>query len=90
MEAPEPPPVEGGIPITMPHQDLTITKATVMRWLVEKGDRVKSGQAVVEVETDKALTEIEAPADGVLAQIVAPAGTVVNLGAPLGILKPPA
>ena len=90
MEAPEPPPVEGGIPITMPHQDLTITKATVMRWLVEKGDRVKSGQAVVEVETDKALTEIEAPADGVLAQIVAPEGTVVNLGAPLGILKPPA
>ena len=74
MEAPEPPPVEGGIPITMPHQDLTITKATVLRWLVEKGDRVKSGQAVVEVETDKALTEIEAPADGLLAQIVAPRG----------------
>ena len=49
--------VEGGIPITMPHQDLTITKATVMRWLVEKGDAVTSGQAVVEVETDKALTE---------------------------------
>ena len=90
VEAPEPPPVEGGIPITMPHQDLTITKATVMRWLVERGDLVKSGQAVVEVETDKALTEIEAPADGLLAQIVAPAGTVVNLGAPLGILKPPA
>ena len=89
-EAPEPPPVEGGIPITMPHQDLTITQATVMRWLVEKGDAVKSGQAVVEVETDKALTEVEAPADGVLAQVVAPEGTVVNLGAPLGILRPQA
>jgi 2-oxoisovalerate dehydrogenase E1 component len=78
--------MEGGIPITMPHQDLTITKATVMRWLVEKGDAVKSGQAVVEVETDKALTEVEAPADGVLAQVTAPEGTVVNLGDPLGIL----
>ena len=87
-EAPEPPPVEGGIPIIMPHQDLTITKATVMRWLVERGDAVTSGQAVVEVETDKALTEIESPADGVLAQILAPEGTEVNLGAPLGILKP--
>ena len=89
-EAPQPPPVEGGIPVIMPHQDLTITKATVMRWLVEMGDGVKSGQAVVEVETDKALTEIESPADGVLAQIVAPEGTVVKLGEPLGILKPPA
>jgi len=89
-EAPQPPPVEGGIPVIMPHQDLTITKATVMRWLVEKGEAVKSGQAVVEVETDKALTEIESPADGVLAQIVAPEGTEVNLGEPLGILKPPA
>ena len=89
-EAPQPPPVEGGIPIIMPHQDLTITKATVMRWLVETGDGVTSGQAVVEVETDKALTEIESPAGGVLAQIVAPEGTVVSLGAPLGILKPQA
>ena len=90
LEAPQPPPVEGGVPITMPHQDLTITKATVMRWLVEKGDEVTSGQAVVEVETDKALTEIESPADGVLAQVIAPEGTVVNLGDPLGILKPQA
>ena len=87
---PQPPPLEAGIPVIMPHQDLTITKATVMRWLVETGDAVKSGQAVVEVETDKALTEIESPADGVLAQIVAPEGTVVKLGEPLGILKPPA
>ncbi len=90
LEAPQPPPVEGGIPITMPHQDLTITKATVMRWLVEVGDAVKNGQAVVEVETDKALTEIEAPADGILAHVVAPEGTVVNLGEPIGILKPQA
>ena len=89
-EAPQPPPVEGGIPIIMPHQDLTITKATVMRWLVEMGDAVKSGQAVVEVETDKALTEIESPADGVLAQIVAPEGREVNLGEPIGFLKPQA
>lgn len=61
-----------------------------MRWLVETGEAVKSGQAVVEVETDKALTEIESPADGILAQIVAPVGADVNLGEPLGILKPQA
>ena len=61
-----------------------------MRWLAEMGDEVTSGQAVVEVETDKALTEIESPADGVLAQVIAPEGTVVNLGDPLGILKPQA
>ena len=60
-----------------------------MRWLVEKGDRVKSGQAVVEVETDKALTEIELRPTAFWRRSSPPAGTVVNLGAPLGILKPP-
>ena len=88
VELPAARPVVDGVAITMPHQDLTITQATVMRWLVELGDGVRSGQAVVEVETDKALSEIEAPADGVLAQVIAPQGAVVNLGEPLGVIKP--
>lgn len=77
-----------GVPILMPHQDLTITKATVVNWLFKIGDLVKTGEAVLEVETDKALSEVEAPVDGVLVQIVAPQGTVVALGEHLGIINP--
>ena len=77
-----------GVPILMPHQDLTITKATVVNWLFKIGDLVKNGEAVLEVETDKALSEVEAPVDGVLVQIVAPQGTVVALGERLGIINP--
>lgn len=77
-----------GVPIVMPHQDLTVTKATVVRWLVAVGDRVKQNQPVVEVETDKAVSEIEAPVDGVLVQIVAPEDTEVALGELLGEIDP--
>ncbi len=76
-----------GIPIIMPHQDLTITKATVVRWLVQVGDRITQGQGVIEVETDKALSEIEAPAEGVLTQIIAHEQTVVVLGELLGVMQ---
>ena len=76
-----------GIPIKMPVQDLTITEATIIRWNKDIGDPVKAGEAVVEVETDKATIDIEAPADGALAEILAPAETVVALGQQIGTIK---
>jgi len=67
-----------------------LVEAVIVSWHVEVGETVGLDEPLVEVETDKALTEIESPADGILAQIVAPVGTDVNLGEPLGILKPQA
>lgn len=78
---------EGGVCIIMPNQDLTITEAKVVRWLKAVGDAVKTGQAVVEVETEKAVSEIESPADGVLAEITAPEGTVIKLGEKIGFVR---
>ena len=60
-----------GIAIVMPHQDLTITEATVVRWLKPIGSTVACGESVVEVETEKAISEIESPANGVLIQTLA-------------------
>jgi 2-oxoisovalerate dehydrogenase E1 component len=77
-----------GIPIIMPNQDLTITEAKVVRWLKQLGDAVKTGEPVVEVETDKAVSEIESPADGILAEILAPEEAVVPLAESLAIIKP--
>ncbi|MBA2479504.1 MAG: dehydrogenase [Planctomycetes bacterium] len=79
-----------GIPVSMPHGDLTVTEGTVKAWFKKVGDVVKAGDVLVEVETEKSVSEIEAPSAGVLAEILAPAGTVVTLGqqlATLGQLK---
>lgn len=58
--------------------------ATVVSWAAALGDRVKAGDVVVVVETAKAATEIEAGCDGVLAEILAPVGAEVGIGAVLG------
>lgn len=58
--------------------------ATVVSWSAKLGDPVKAGEVVVVVETAKAATEIEAERDGVLAEILAPEGAEVGIGAVLG------
>ncbi len=62
--------------VTLPQLSISMEEGLVSRWLVADGDPVTAGQSVVEVETDKATIEIEAPADGLL-RIVAPQGAVV-------------
>lgn len=57
----------------------TLVEGTVTRWLKQPGEMVRRGEPVVEVETDKVNTELEAPADGVL-EIVAAEGEVVPVG----------
>ena len=56
----------------MPNQDLTITEGKVVGWSKKVGDQVTKGETVAEIETDKAVIAIEAPADGRLVEIVAP------------------
>jgi 2-oxoisovalerate dehydrogenase E1 component len=76
-----------GVPILMPNMDLIITEATVVSWLKKLGEPVRKGEALLEIETDKAVTQVEAPADGVLAEILADAGAVVPLGQQLGTIQ---
>ena len=77
-------PKVAGEPILMPFGDLTVDSGRLVRWTVEAGARVKKGETVAEIETDKAVVEIEAPADGVVTQIVIEAGTVVKMGGMIG------
>jgi len=78
----------GGIPVVMPNMDLTITEATVAKWLKRVGQSVRAGEEIVEMETDKAVVPIESPAGGTLIEILAPEGTTVALGQQLGIIEP--
>jgi 2-oxoisovalerate dehydrogenase E1 component len=76
-----------GVPVIMPNMDLIITEATVVAWLKKVGDTVHKGEALLEIETDKAVTQVESPADGILAEILAGEGTVVPLGQQLGTIQ---
>jgi pyruvate dehydrogenase E2 component (dihydrolipoyllysine-residue acetyltransferase) len=56
-------------------------------WLKQVGDRVERGEAIVEVETDKATIEMEASQSGKLVEIVAEAGQDVPVGDVIGYLE---
>jgi 2-oxoisovalerate dehydrogenase E1 component len=83
---PAPVAAQDGVPLIMPNMDLIITEATIVSWLKKVGDPVRLGEALVEIETDKSVTNVESPADGVLAEILADEGAVVPLGQRLGTI----
>ena len=65
-----------------------MTSATLAAWLKNPGDPVTAGEPIAEVETDKTTVELEAPADGVLADIRVAAGTRdVAVGAVLAVVR---
>jgi pyruvate dehydrogenase E2 component (dihydrolipoamide acetyltransferase) len=69
--------------IEMPKLSDTMTVGTLVKWLKNEGDVVKSGEILAEVETDKATMELECFFDGTILKVFAPAGSQVALGAPL-------
>src|ERR1700686_913839 len=69
--------------ILMPALSPTMEKGNLARWLKKEGDKIKSGDIIAEIETDKATMEYEAVDEGTLAKIVVPEGTqdvAVNSG----------
>jgi pyruvate dehydrogenase E2 component (dihydrolipoamide acetyltransferase) len=63
------------IEITMPALSPTMTEGNLAKWLKKEGDQVKSGDAIAEIETDKATMEVEAVEDGTLGKIIVQEGT---------------
>ena len=72
--------------ITMPQQSDTMTEGTVVKWRKKEGDRVKSGEVIAEIETDKAVMEIESFDAGTLAAVVVQEGAKVPVGAVIAVL----
>jgi 2-oxoisovalerate dehydrogenase E1 component len=81
------PPSTDDEPISMPFGDLTVSEGKVVRWLKAEGDKVAAGELIAEIETDKAVVEIEAPVGGVLHRIDQPVGAVVPMGGRIGGIK---
>src|SRR2546429_4903936 len=72
--------------VIMPALELAQETGKVLHWLKSPGEKVRKGEPLVEIETDKATTEIEAPASGVLGDVTARAGDVVPVGQTIALI----
>jgi pyruvate dehydrogenase E2 component (dihydrolipoamide acetyltransferase) len=76
------------IDILMPALSPTMEEGTLAKWHVKKGDTVKSGDVIAEIETDKATMEVEAVDEGVIEEILVPEGAEgVKVNAPIAKLS---
>jgi pyruvate dehydrogenase E2 component (dihydrolipoamide acetyltransferase) len=66
--------------VVMPRLSDSMEEGTVLKWLIEEGGEVKRGEALVEIETDKANMTYDADTDGVLVEIVAQEGDTLPIG----------
>jgi len=73
--------------IIMPALGMAQDTGKIVSWLKSSGDAVKSGDALFEVETDKATMEVEAPADGYLTDVQADAGAEVPVGNVIALIS---
>jgi pyruvate dehydrogenase E2 component (dihydrolipoamide acetyltransferase) len=83
------------ISVVMPALEMAQENGKLLAWRKKEGESVTKGEALLEIETDKAVVEVEAPGDGILAGITADVGAVVPVGQTIAWLvapgeKPPA
>ncbi len=75
--------------ITLPRLSDTMQEGVVARWLVAEGDKVRRGQVIAEIETDKATMEFESFEAGTVLRLVAQEGATLPIGAPIAVLGKP-
>lgn len=73
--------------IRMPQMGVADESAFLSKWLVREGDRVRRGQPVFSLETDKATFQYEAEQDGILVRILTGEGEEAAVGSPVGVLS---
>src|SRR5215510_1465915 len=75
-------------PILMPALSPTMEEGKLAKWHVKVGDKVKPGDVIAEIETDKATMEVEAVDEGVISKLVVPAGAEgVKVNAVIAVLN---
>jgi pyruvate dehydrogenase E2 component (dihydrolipoamide acetyltransferase) len=71
---------------TMPKLGMNMTEGHIVSWLVEEGTTIKEGDPILEIETDKATNEVEAPASGIIAKILHEVGEDVPCNSVLAVI----
>src|SRR5262245_41666125 len=75
------------IQVLMPALSPTMEKGNLAKWLKSEGDKVKAGDVIAEIETDKATMEVEAVDEGTLGKILIPEGTAdVAVNTPIAMI----
>jgi pyruvate/2-oxoglutarate dehydrogenase complex dihydrolipoamide acyltransferase (E2) component len=72
--------------VNFPKSGMGIDEGTIVHWLKTVGDKVQQGETIVEIETAKAIQEVEAPATGILVEILQPEGQTVPVNTDLAII----
>ncbi len=73
--------------ILMPALSPTMEEGNLAKWLIKPGDKIEPGQVIAEIETDKATMEVEAVDEGVISEILVPAGSQgVKVNTPIAVL----
>ncbi len=75
--------------VFMPALGMAQETGLLLQWLKNEGDEVQQGEPIMEVETDKATVEIEAPASGILANVTAQAGDEIPVGQVIALILAP-
>jgi 2-oxoglutarate dehydrogenase E2 component (dihydrolipoamide succinyltransferase) len=84
--APAPAPASGQtasgnlVDVVMPKMGESLQEGTIIRWFKKVGDAIERDEMILEISTDKVDTEVPAPVGGVLAEVVVPEGTTVEVG----------
>ena len=74
------------VEVTMPKFGLTMQEGTIQRYFKAPGESVRAGEPLYEVETEKVLYEVEAPASGTLAAALFPEGATVECGVVIAVI----
>jgi pyruvate dehydrogenase E2 component (dihydrolipoamide acetyltransferase) len=75
--------------VELPRLSDTMEEGVIAKWHINEGDKVKRGQIIADIETDKATMEFESFDAGTVLKIVAPEGETLPLGAPIAVLGKP-
>jgi pyruvate/2-oxoglutarate dehydrogenase complex dihydrolipoamide acyltransferase (E2) component len=73
--------------VNFPKAGMGIEEGTALRWLKAVGDTVRQGEVIVEIETAKALQEVEAPVSGTLVRILMPEGATAAVNTPIAVIE---
>jgi pyruvate dehydrogenase E2 component (dihydrolipoamide acetyltransferase) len=74
------------VAVTFPKWGMIVEEARVVSWLKKQGEPVEEGEPILEVETEKSVSEVEAPVSGILGKIIASNDETVVVGSLLGVI----
>lgn len=73
--------------VFMPKLGMTMTKGTIVEWKKEEGDMVKKDELIAVIESEKIVSDLNAPQNGVLKKILHKEGNVVPVAEPIAIIE---